>query len=700
MATTIDELNVVITANKEQMTKALNQLAGEVNGIKKQTENATSGMGSVFKKLAGVIAGAGIGKAIQMSLSVGMEAIETASLFTTTLGSEMATEVNEWTMRVSSALGLSNTELQRNIGVMYNIASAMGVSSSNSIKMSKGITMLAQDMASFYNMSPDEAFNKLRSAMVGVNKGLNDIGIKVDADYVKQVAYAKGIAEVGAELTDEQLTLARYEAILERTSAAQGDLGRTLESPANQTRVFKNNIQELWLALSRFLIPAYQFLITIVNQVVSAVTRVINAFANLFGLSTTNKIEQGVASSVQGVSAGLGDANNQAKKLKGTLAGFDEMNVLQDQNSGGSGGASAGIGGGSGYELGEYALDLDKIEEKMAGLSTIGSFIEGILTKALEPVANVIAYVKENWPAISEMIVTKVGEVVTFLSDNWPTIAAILAGVGTALLVWNGYFAALNLIPRIIAIKDTIGTMASGAIQNFQKLWGVIAANPIMAVIAVVAGLVAAFITAYKTNDEFREKVDTAWAAIKSAISNTIEKVKAKFEELKAKVTSIATTIKNAFGTAGELFKGFKEGLENVFKKVVNSMIKGINTVISWPLQKINTMLNKVRSTEILGFSPFMNLWGYNPISIPQIPMLERGGILKKGQIGLLEGNGAEAVVPLERTEWIDKIAEKLGGDGQPIQVVVKIGESTIVDKIIDGINEKTYRTGRAVISV
>lgn len=700
MATTIDELNVVITANKEQMTKALNQLAGEVNGLKKQTENATSGMGSVFKKLAGVIAGAGIGKAIQMSLSVGMEAIETASLFTTTLGSEMATEVNEWTMRVSSALGLSNTELQKNIGVMYSIASAMGVSSSNSIKMSKGLTMLAQDLASFHNLSPDEAFNKLRSAMVGVTKPLNDLGYKIDADYVKQVAYKKGIAEVGAELTDEQLTLARYEAILERTSAAQGDLGNTLESPANQTRVFKNNIQELWLALSRFLIPAYQFLITIVNQVVSAVTRVINAFANLFGLSTTNQIKQGVESSVKGVSAGLGDANNQAKKLKGTLAGFDEMNVLQDQNSGGSGGASAGIGGGSGYELGEYALDLDKIEEKMAGLSTIGSFVEGILTKALEPVANVIAYVKENWPAISEMIVTKVGEVVTFLSDNWPTIAAILAGVGTALLVWNGYFAALNLIPRIIAIKDTIGTMASGAIQNFQKLWGVIAANPIMAVIAVVAGLVAAFITAYKTNDEFREKVDTAWAAIKTAISNTIEKVKAKFEELKAKVTSIATTIKNAFGTAGELFKGFKEGLENVFKKVVNSMIKGINTVISWPLEKINSMLNKVRSTEILGFSPFKNLWGYNPISIPQIPMLERGGILKKGQIGLLEGNGAEAVVPLERTEWIDKIAEKLGGDGQPIQVVVKIGESTIVDKIIDGINEKTYRTGRAVISV
>jgi hypothetical protein len=83
-----------------------------------------------------------------------------------------------------------------------------------------------------------------------------------------------------------------------------------------------------------------------------------------------------------------------------------------------------------------------------------------------------------------------------------------------------------------------------------------------------------------------------------------------------------------------------------------------MNRIISIPFDKINSLLYTIRNASFLGIQPFRNL---GSISIPQIPLLAKGGVLKKGQIGLLEGNGAEAVVPLEQnTKWIDKVANKL----------------------------------------
>ncbi len=661
---TVDQLEVIISATNEELTNVIREVQTDLNKLEKKATKTTTKLGAVFKKVAAVIASVGLGNVIKKSLQTGMDAVETASLFTTTLGSEMATKVNDWSMEVAAALGLSNTNIQRNVGVIYNIAMAMGVAENNSIKMAKGISILAEDMASFYNLDPGEMFNKLRSGLIGVYKPLQDLGIRLDEETIKQVAYKKGIAAVGAELNNEQLILARYEAILERTSAAQGDLGRTLESPANQFRIFKNHVHELWLALSRFLLPAFSYLMTILNQVTLAIIRTINTFANFLRLNTTNAIEKGIESPVKRVSTGISNADKAAKKLKGTLAGFDEMNVLEEPSTGFGAGKVAG--GFSDYQLDEYLVNMGEQTEKAKAFG-------------------------EKIGLTIETIGTSITKVVSVIATNWEIIGPILMAITTTLFVWKGYFAALNLIPVIYKLGGSI-----------SRLWTLITHNPIVATIAVIGGLIAAFVTAYNTNEEFRKKVDETFGKIKETISNTAEKIKTKFEEVKTKVTNVGTKIREAFGSAGEIFKGFKEGLEETFKRIVNSVIKGINKVLSWPLNKINSMLNKIRSINIFGFKPFEKSWGYNPISIPQIPLLERGGVLKKGQIGLLEGKGAEAVVPLEKnTEWIDRIAEKLNSNtGQPIQLIVKIGESTILDKIIDGINEKEFRTGKAVLNV
>lgn len=191
----------------------------------------------------------------------------------------------------------------------------------------------------------------------------------------------------------------------------------------------------------------------------------------------------------------------------------------------------------------------------------------------------------------------------------------------------------------------------------------------------------------------FKEKFKTAWTNIKtvfspiknwfknvwSGIKETFAKVPAWFKE---KFSSAWTKVKNVFSTGGKIFDGIKDGISNVFTSVVNKIIGGINRVIAVPFNAINGVLNKIRNVSILGVKPFSSFWGQNPLSVPQIPTLARGGILNAGEIGLLEGTGAEAVVPLENNErWIHSVAMDMeaefsrGSAGQMDDLISEVEE-------------------------
>lgn len=160
-----------------------------------------------------------------------------------------------------------------------------------------------------------------------------------------------------------------------------------------------------------------------------------------------------------------------------------------------------------------------------------------------------------------------------------------------------------------------------------------------------------------------------AWEGVKKAFSGVVEWFGDVFSKAWQKV-------KDVFSTGGKIFDGIKEGIVKTFKTVVNGIIRGINKVISIPFNEINKVLDKLRSIDIAGVTPFDWIETFN---VPQIPELARGGVLKRGQVGILEGNGAEAVVPLEKnTRWLDEIATRIydkmavaGNTPSPAQGVV-----------------------------
>ena len=183
----------------------------------------------------------------------------------------------------------------------------------------------------------------------------------------------------------------------------------------------------------------------------------------------------------------------------------------------------------------------------------------------------------------------------------------------------------------------------------------------------------------------------TIWETIKGVFSS----VGLWFENTFSKAWQ---KVKDVFSKGGKIFDGIKEGIAETFKTIVNGLISGINRVIAIPFNTINRVLNTIRGISVLNISPFAGLWGYNPLSVPQIPKLAMGGIVNRpgrGVPAIIGEAGAEAVLPLENnTEWMDILADKIGGG--TVTIPITLDGKRIATYIVDIQKKKAFATNGA----
>jgi hypothetical protein len=270
MATGSDKYQVTIEVDSKGAADAVKKFNQGLSGIEKEAVRVTSsttrgfdGMtASMFKGVLGANAlydaarrvTAGIVDLAKSSVRYAMEAVESENLFAVSMG-KSANDAAKWSKSLSASLGLNQYELRRNIGAFNVMFSSMDIGAQKALEMSKGLTQLAYDMASFYNLRPEEAFDKLRAGITGETEPLKRLGILVDEATTKTYAYASGLKKTGEALSQQDKVLARYGSIMKQTSDAQGDLARTMNSPANQLRVLKSRTEELQTTLGMAFLP-------------------------------------------------------------------------------------------------------------------------------------------------------------------------------------------------------------------------------------------------------------------------------------------------------------------------------------------------------------------------------------------------------------------------------------------------------------
>ncbi len=294
-------------------------------------------------------------------------------------------------------------------------------------------------------------------------------------------------------------------------------------------------------------------------------------------------------------------------------------------------------------------------------------------------------------PTIKSFVEWLKSDAIPWIIENGDKIVATIAGIGTALVAFKAVTIIQGIIGALLTLIPIIKSV--GVAQAALNL--IMAANPVGLIVAAIAGLITAFIVLWKKSDTFREFWVSLWETIKEKtksaatwfsdtivspisifFSNMWDKIKLGAADAWNGITSVFgvvvdwfrekfsaawQAVKDVFSIGGKIFDGIKDGIVSAFTTIVNGIIRGINKIITFPFDAINDMLNIIRNIEVLGIKPFDGLWGENPLKIPQIPELARGGVLKRGQMGLLEGDGAEAVVPLERnTQWIKRVAAEM----------------------------------------
>ena len=336
-------------------------------------QQSMGGLGNLASKFGGIVS-----KALSVAAfaKFGAECTNVASRLTEVQNvvdqvfPHMNAQVDAWSRNLIDAFGLSETKAKEYVGTLGSMARSMGFTEKQAYDMGTSMAELAGDVASFYDMSADEAYEKLQSVFTGMVQPLRSLGINMTQASLDAFALANGFGKSVSEMSEAERALLRYQFVLDRTKYAQGDFARTNQSWANQLRILSMRFEELKIAVGNSLIVALAPVIQVINTIIAALTAAANAFyrfisaiantgigrfakaagkaiGGLAGRSGEAAESTSALADAQNDAAGAAGAQNAAQaKLNRTLAGFDRINKLTAQSSaGGGGGGGGGIGG-------------------------------------------------------------------------------------------------------------------------------------------------------------------------------------------------------------------------------------------------------------------------------------------------------------------------------------------------------------------
>lgn len=466
----------------------------KVNLLGRQFE----GLGTIVKRIGFLVGSAfAVGKLIQFgkeSIELGSDLAEVQNVVDVTF-TTMSNKVNEFAKNAMTSAGLSETMAKRYVGTFGAMSKSFGFSEAQAYDMSTALTQLTGDVASFYNISQDLAYIKLKSVFTGETETLKDLGVVLTQSALDQYALANGYGKTTSEMTEQEKVALRLAFVQKQLSAASGDFIRTSDSWANQVRVMQLQLQSLKATVGQGLINIFTPVLKVINILLGKLATLANAFKSFTELITGKKSSgqtsgsgaglTGDASGVQDTADAYGQAADNAGKLadstedvadatkdaakaaKGYLSPLDEINRYSTQDTSstasktpssgtGSGGSSGGLAGAVGnvdygkVAEGETALDkMSKSAEKLAKL----------LEKLWKPFQD--AWKKEGKNTIDAANIALSGIAKLAKSVGKSLVEVWTNGTGTTMLTTM-----LRIAQNVLKI---IGNIASGFADAWNK---------------------------------------------------------------------------------------------------------------------------------------------------------------------------------------------------------------------------------------
>lgn len=513
LAPLTNQLNAV-TAAFNRLPTNIQRAITVTNRISQENNKAANSYMNLYAKIKMAMGVVRTGARVIASwITQSNQYIEDLNLFTASMG-KYAEEAQNYAEAVSEALGIDPGEFMRNQGVFNTIISGFGVASDKAYLMSKNLTQLGYDIASFFNISFEDAMQKLQSGIAGELEPLRRLGYDLSVARLQEEALALGIEKKVSAMTQAEKSQLRYYAIMTQVTTAQGDMARTLNAPANQLRVLQAQVTQCARALGNIFIPVLNAVLPYAIALAKVIRMIANSIASLFGFKLPEVDYSGISAGATAVgdladnagdaSDGLGKAGKAAKKLKNALLGIDELNVLsKDDSSSGSGsGSGAGIGGGDlGIDLPTYDFLGDaitsKVDEIVQMIKDAMWEITAVISGFLLAIGTILVVTGANIPlGLGLMAVGAVGLAASVMA-NWNGMSERLAKVLTLVTgVLGGFLLAIGAFLAFSGVNVPLGAglmvagaaaLGTAAVINWKFLNGDLS-NALSILTAIVSG--------------------------------------------------------------------------------------------------------------------------------------------------------------------------------------------------------------------
>lgn len=404
----IGEIDLGLALNKDSFNKDLKGIAGSAQ------QTAANAFKPIGRIIGAALAGGALVKFTKDCLDLGSDLTEVQNVVDTTFGS-MSLKADEFAKSALETFGMSEKVAKQYMGTLGAMSKSMGFSTSEAYDMAEAVTGLTGDVASFYNLSSDEAFDKLKSIWTGETETLKSIGVLLTQTNLDQYALNNGFGKTTAKMTEQEKVLLRYQYTLSALSDASGDFAKTQDSWANQTRILSLQFDSLKTTLGQGFINLFTPILQVINSLLAKLSLLANKFKEFTTLlmgdrgggSQTSTVGTIVSDSAD-AAAGLNnvtDAAKEAAKATGLLKIDNLNNITTSSSTSSSAGSSTGTGGMSEMTdaaqqtegvLGEVdarmAAIVEKADEFIARLKTIGSDIKaGDFFKAGRDTSDLIA---------------------------------------------------------------------------------------------------------------------------------------------------------------------------------------------------------------------------------------------------------------------------------------------------------------------
>lgn len=382
------------------------------------TNDFNAALGKITNAVKKLGAAVGVSFGIAALVKFGKEAIDIASdvqevqnVVDTAFGS-MSGMVDEFASTAIEKLGMSELAAKQTASTYMAMSKGMGMYGKEAAQMAIDAAARTGDIASFYNMTQQEADTMLKSIWTGETESLKRIGVVMTQTNLDQYALQKGFGKTTSKMNQQELTLLRYQYVMEKTGLAAGDFEKTQDSWANQTRVlterWKQFLSLMGTGLIQILTPALKFL----NQMMSVLMRFAEAFskvtAAIFGKQTLSTA-QGAQSAVSGAAGATDDyadaVANAKKKQDKFLAGLDEITTLNEPSKS-SASALSGVGAADVPEIsGEIGGDVTLSPALQKVIDTLSNFFENLKRDA-EPARNALSNLKTALEPLGQFVFT------------------------------------------------------------------------------------------------------------------------------------------------------------------------------------------------------------------------------------------------------------------------------------------------------